>query len=87
MGFNYQYVSIGSDNGLVSSRQQAIIWTNVNPFHWRKYAALGGDKLNNLISVILTCVFKGTILFYLLLKDFYKIYIAFSIVTAGEMSW
>ena len=25
---NYQYFSIGSDNGLVPTRQQAIIWTN-----------------------------------------------------------
>ena len=24
---------------------QAIIWTNVGPFHWRIYAALGGDEL------------------------------------------
>ena len=27
-GSNEQYSSIGSDNGLVPTRQQAIIWTN-----------------------------------------------------------
>ena len=27
------------------NRQQTIIWTNVDPIHWRIYAALGGDKL------------------------------------------
>ena len=27
-GTIYQYSSIGSDNGLVQSKQQAIIWTN-----------------------------------------------------------
>ena len=26
--------------------QQAIIWTNDNPIHWRIYVALGGDELN-----------------------------------------
>ena len=41
----WQNVSIGSDNGLVLSRQQAIIWTNVDPVHWRIYAALEGDEL------------------------------------------
>ena len=28
LGFNWQYGSIGSDNGLAVTRQQAIIWTN-----------------------------------------------------------
>ena len=27
LGSNYQYSSIGSDDGLVHVRQQAIIWT------------------------------------------------------------
>ena len=45
MGFNWQYVGIGSDNGLAPSRRQAIIWTNADPLHWRLYAALVGDKL------------------------------------------
>ena len=27
------------------NRRQATIWTNVDPIHWRIYAALGGDKL------------------------------------------
>ena len=25
--------------------RQAIIWTNADPFHWRRYAALGWDEL------------------------------------------
>ena len=28
-----------------ANRQQAIIWTNAVPIHWRIYAALGGDEL------------------------------------------
>ena len=45
LGSNWQYVSIGSDNGSAPSRRQAIIWTNTDPFHRRIYAALGGDEL------------------------------------------
>ena len=45
MGSNWQYVSTGSDNGLAPSRLQTIIWTNVDPYHRRIYAALGGDQL------------------------------------------
>ena len=44
-GSNYQYSSIGSDDGLVPIRWQAIIWTNADPVHWSIYAALGGDEL------------------------------------------
>ena len=40
-----QYPSIGSDNGLAPNKQQAIIWTNAAPIHWRIYAALDGDEL------------------------------------------
>ena len=29
LGSNWQYGSIGSDNGLAPNRRQAIIWTNV----------------------------------------------------------
>ena len=39
---------IGSGNGLAPSRRQAIIWTNADPIHWRIYAALGGDELNEM---------------------------------------
>ena len=41
----WQYVSIGSGDGLAPFRRQAIIWTNAHPVHWRIYAALGGDEL------------------------------------------
>ena len=45
LGSNWQYDSIGSDNGLAPSRRQAIILTNADPIHWRIYVALGGDEL------------------------------------------
>ena len=45
-GFNLQYSSIGSDNGLPPNRRQAIMWTNADPIHWHIYAALGGDELS-----------------------------------------
>ena len=35
--------AFGSDNGLAPTTRQAIIWTNVDPIHWRIYAALGVD--------------------------------------------
>ena len=41
-GFNWQYSSIGSYNGLAPIRRQTIIWTNVGPVHRHVYAALGG---------------------------------------------
>ena len=34
------------NNGLVPNRRQAIIRTNADPIHWRIYAALGEDELN-----------------------------------------
>ena len=46
-GSNWQYVTIGSDNGLARSRRQAIIGNNANPVHRRIYAALGGDELTH----------------------------------------
>ena len=49
-GSNWQYVSIGSDNGLVPYRRQAIIWTNADPFHLCIYAALRGDELASKVS-------------------------------------
>ena len=36
---------MGLYNGLVPNTQQAIIWTNAYPIHWRIYAALGVDEL------------------------------------------
>ena len=48
----WQWASIGLDNGLAPNRRQAIIWTNVDPIHWRMYAALGRDELNVMESLI-----------------------------------
>ena len=46
VGSNWQQPNIGLDNGLAPKRRQAIIWTNADPIHWRIYAALGVDELN-----------------------------------------
>ena len=45
---NWQYPSIGLENGLAPNRQQAIIWTNADPIHGCIYAALGGEELRYL---------------------------------------
>ena len=34
LGSNWQFVSIGWDDGLAPNRWQAIIWTNDSLFHW-----------------------------------------------------
>ena len=36
---------MGSDDSLMSNRQQTIIWTNDGPVYWRIYASLGLDEL------------------------------------------
>ena len=38
LGGNWQFGSIGSDNGLVPNRHQAIIWNNDGMFYWCIYA-------------------------------------------------
>ena len=35
LGSNWQYESIGSDNGLAPNKRQAIIWSNVIMLYWR----------------------------------------------------
>ena len=42
---NRQQSSIGSDNGLVLNRRQAIIWTNADLIHWCIFVWLEEDKL------------------------------------------
>ena len=42
-----QYFSIDSDNGLVSIKQQAIIWTNDGIVYWRIYASLDLNELTH----------------------------------------
>ena len=44
---NWQYINIGSDNGLMPTRQQAIIWTNGGMFYWHIYASLDFNELTN----------------------------------------
>ena len=43
---NWQYCSIGSDNGLAPNRRQTINWTNVGMLYRRIYASLGPNELN-----------------------------------------
>ena len=44
-GSNWHYSSINSYSGLELTRRQAIIWTNVDTVHRRKYMAHGENKL------------------------------------------
>ena len=46
---NWQYSSIGSDNGLVPNRWQAIFWTNGGLVYWCIYASLGLNELINML--------------------------------------
>ena len=48
-GSNWQYYRIGSDNGLVPTRRQAIIWTKDGIVYWRIYASHGLDELTLLM--------------------------------------
>ena len=63
---------IGSDNGLVPNRRQAIIWTNADPIHWRIYAALGGDELKATETVYIQVyifILLSTVYFNLLTRS------------------
>ena len=48
---NWQYVIIGSDNGLAQNRQQAIIWTNDGLVCWCIYALLGLNELMDYLGL------------------------------------
>ena len=51
LGWNKQYSGIGSDNGMVPKRQQAIIWSNVRMLHWYIYAPRSLNDLKHPICV------------------------------------
>ena len=53
---NWQYGSIGSDNGLAPTRRQAIMWTNDGQVWWRIYASLGPNELYVLCAQYPFCV-------------------------------
>ena len=55
----WQWVSIGSGNGLAPSRWQAITWTNADLVHWRIYAALSGDELKQLHALFVLSLQRG----------------------------
>ena len=42
---NYQYASIGSDDGSAPIRRRPIIWTNGGLVYWRMYASLNLSEL------------------------------------------
>ena len=46
LGLDWQYVTIGSDNGLAPNRRQAIIWTNDGLIYWHIYASLSLNELS-----------------------------------------
>ena len=48
--FHWNLISIGSGNGLVLNRRQAITWINANPVYWCVYAAPGRDEVTNVDS-------------------------------------
>ena len=52
---NYQYFSIGAENGLAPNRRQAIIWTNDDPVQRRIYASLGLNELNMEMQMFRLC--------------------------------
>ena len=52
-GSDWQYPSIGFDNGLASNRRHNIIWTNADQIYWRIYAPLVGDELINHDAIFL----------------------------------
>ena len=51
-GSYWQYPRIGLGNVLAPNRRKAIIWTNADHIHCRIYAALRGDELNMLITLL-----------------------------------
>ena len=47
-GSNFQYASIGSDNGMMLNKQQVIIWTKGGLVYWGIYASLTSQWVNTL---------------------------------------
>ena len=45
----YKFATIGSDNGLVPNRQQAIIWTNDGLVNWNIYASQSLEELSAIL--------------------------------------
>ena len=50
--YNWQYISIGSGNGLALNRGQAITWTNDDSIQWPIYASPGLNELRYMIHNI-----------------------------------
>ena len=50
-GFNWQYVSTGSGNGLAPNKCQAITWSSVDLDIWCQLASLGHKELIQTVRV------------------------------------
>ena len=59
---NWQYGSIGSDNGLTLNRRHTIIWTSDGLGYWHIYASISLDELTYWGRVTHICVGNLTII-------------------------
>ena len=50
-GSNWQYASIGLNNGFAPNRRPAIIWTNNDLDYWRRYASLDVNDLKQSTTI------------------------------------
>ena len=50
LGSSWQYVSIGSGNGLVLNRQQSITWSNIDSDLWHCVASVGHNELRHRVD-------------------------------------
>ena len=61
---DWQYVIIGSDNGLAPNRRQVIIWTDDGLVYWCIYASLGLNEFTQWLvrhlEVILQVYFSNS---------------------------
>ena len=64
-GCNWQYGSIGSDNGLAPNRRQAIIWINDGLGYWCIYASFGSQGVTLLVTchVIMEHIIQGPLIY------------------------
>ena len=78
-GSNWQYSSIGSDNGLVPSRRQSHYLNQWKLVYWRIYASLGLNELNMTKSYHCTscpnplCRLAGNYTWYICIANIYYV--------------
>ena len=74
-GSNWQWPSIGLDDGLAPYRRQAIICTNADQTHLRIYAALGGGGLIAFLCGRCICTWARKVNFHYVYILYIYIYI------------